>query len=61
MLKSLLSDILKALENNPKSSLSELREPELLSHGFLTQDEELTKKFSDLFNAKQSNTNELIH
>lgn len=55
-----LKDIVQALENNPESSLLELCEPDLLSHGFLTRDGELIQQFTELFDMKRKAINELV-
>ena len=49
-----LQEILNTLEKNPQSSLYELCEPELLYRGYLTNNEVLTQKLSDLFNQKKN-------
>ncbi|MFA5960013.1 MAG: hypothetical protein WC785_05805 [Tatlockia sp.] len=49
-----IQEILTTLENNSESSLLELCEPDILSNGFLTQNEELTQKLSDFFSTKQN-------
>ena len=49
-----LQEILNTLEKNPESSLLELCEPDILNHGYLTQNEEFTQRLSHCFSTKKN-------